>query len=402
MIFWNAFVMALQSIRRNKIRSLLTALGIVIGVGSVIAMVHTGEAATKSVTDQISKMGPNLLIVMPGTEQRGPGGPNSSARSFTLEDAERIAEDISDITAAPSVNSRQTIVYGNTNYSTSIHGTINEYLPVRGWELADGRVFEDKELNAGSAVCVLGATVVKEVYKEKDPLGTSLRVGQTPCMVIGVLQSKGSSMGQDQDDVILMPLVAVQRRFLGNNNVQSIYVSVDNANNISSAEEEIKALLRERRNIADGGTDNFYVRNMQELAETLTSSTKILTALLGAIAAVSLLVGGIGIMNIMLVSVTERTREIGIRLAIGARAREVLLQFLTEAMVISLLGGALGIAIGIGGSILITGFLEMPFALSPQIITIAFLFSAGVGILFGYAPARKAARLHPIEALRYE
>jgi putative ABC transport system permease protein len=402
MIFFNAILMAIQAILRNKVRSFLTAIGIVIGVASVIIMVHIGQAATKSVTDQISSMGPNLLMVNPGTEQRGPGGPNSNAKPFTLEDAQIISEEVSDITVAPITTARSTIVYGNTNYATSISGTDNNYFEVRDWTIESGRPFEDKELIAGSAVCVLGATVVKEVYKKEDPIGTSLRVDQTPCTVIGVLKSKGSSMGQDQDDIVLMPIFAVQRRLLGSEKVQSIQISAATSDGVKTAQSEIEEILRERRGIKEGAPDNFYVRNMQELSETLASSTAVLTALLGAIAGVSLLVGGIGIMNIMLVSVTERTREIGIRMAIGARAREVLLQFLTEAVVLSVLGGVIGISIGVLASWFITGKLGLSFVLYPPIITIAFLFSAGVGVLFGYVPARKAARLHPIEALRYE
>ena len=402
MIFWNAIVMALQAIRRNKVRSFLTAIGIVIGVASVITMVHLGQAATKSVTDQISSMGPNLLIVNPGTEQRGPGGPNSSAKSFTMEDAKIIAEEVSDITLAPISSTRSTIVYGTTNYATSISGTDNNYFAVRDWTISNGRAFEPKELLAGSAVCILGATVVKEVYKDEDPVGTSLRIDQTPCMVIGTLKAKGASMGQDQDDLVLMPILAVQRRLVGSPNVQALQVSASSASVTKTAQLEIEEILRERRGIKEGEAKNFHVRNMQELSDTLASSTAILTALLGAIAAVSLLVGGIGIMNIMLVSVTERTREIGIRMAIGARAREVLLQFLTEAVVLSGLGGALGISLGVLASWFITGKLGMTFVLSPNIIGIAFAFSAGVGILFGFVPARKAAHLRPIEALRYE
>jgi putative ABC transport system permease protein len=402
MIIWNAIIMALQAIRRNKVRSFLTAIGIVIGVASVIIMVHIGQAATKSVTDQISSMGPNLLIVNPGTEPRGPGGPNSNAKSFTMDDAKIISEEVSDITLAPLATMRSTVVHGNTNYATSISGTDNNYFAVRDWSVSNGRSFEPKELLAGTAVCILGATVAKEVYKEEDPVGTSLRIAQIPCMVIGVLTSKGSSMGQDQDDLILMPILAVQRRLLGSQDVQSIQVSASSASVTKTAQNSIEEILRERRGITEGDSDNFHVRNMQELSDTLASSTAILTALLGAIAAVSLLVGGIGIMNIMLVSVTERTREIGIRMAIGARAREVLLQFLTEAVVLSLFGGALGISLGVLASWYLTKALGMGFVLSPMIIGVAFAFSAGVGILFGFVPARKAAHLRPIEALRYE
>ncbi len=394
--------MAIGAIARNKIRSILTALGVVIGVGSVIAMVHLGQAATQSVTDRISQMGSNLLIVQPGADRHHRGGAAGTAQPFTPRDVAAIEREIYGIIAAPARSARATLVYGNINHQASVEGTTNAFLDIRNWEIATGRRFEQREMDTGAAVCMLGKTVVDTLYEGKDPLGSSLRVGRTACQVVATLAPKGGSFGQDQDDMIIMPLKAVQRRLLGNPDISVIYVSATEDGTTARVKSDLEALLRQRRKPGPDGGDDFHVRDMQEIADTLKGTTETLTALLGAIAAVSLLVGGIGIMNIMLVSVTERTREIGIRLAIGARASDVLTQFLVEAIVLSTLGGLLGVALGVGATWLATSQMHLPFVLSPNTMLLGFSFSAVVGVVFGYVPARKAAHLNPIEALRHE
>ncbi|MFV8752346.1 ABC transporter permease [Nannocystaceae bacterium ST9] len=404
MIVWNTLVLAIDAILRNKVRSLLTMLGVVIGVASVIAMVQLGQAASLSVTQQISDMGPNLLLVMPGIERRGLATTPSTADAFELADARAMSDQVPGIVVAPTASTRETVVHGSGSYSTTITGATNELLEVRTLSLAQGRAFEERELT-GAAVCIVGQTIVDELYDVAggdEPLASSLRIGRTPCQVIGVLESKGQALGMNQDDVVLMPLSAVQRRLIGNDDVTTIYVSAVEEGTTHAIKEELEVLLRKRRGVRAGAEDDFYVRDMQEIADALASTTATLTGLLGAIAAVSLLVGGIGIMNIMLVSVTERTREIGVRLAIGARAREVLLQFLVEAIVLSLLGGLIGVVIGVGGTLLLVRQLDMPVVLSGQVVLIAFAVAATIGVVFGFVPARKAARLNPIDALRHE
>jgi putative ABC transport system permease protein len=394
--------MALREIRRNTMRSVLTMLGIVIGVGAVIALVTIGEGATARVKQDIGKLGDNLLIVSPGG---GRGyGQSAAASNFQKEDALAIQREVTGAERVAATAQRQVqVISGNRNARTQATGTSPAYLDIRSYQVAKGRSFTEAEAAAGTPVCVMGMTVVRTLFGTDDPLGAQIRVDKLSCEVIGVLAEKGQSgMGQDQDDILLLPLRAVQRRLAGNNDVNAIYVSASSASATTKVRERIEALFRERRRIVPGGDDDFRVRDMQEIAQTMSAATGTLTALLGAIAAVSLVVGGIGIMNIMLVSVTERTREIGIRLAIGARAREVLLQFLIEAVVLSTIGGLLGIAIGMTGSIFATRALMLPFVLLPDILILSFVFSALVGILFGYLPAHKAARLNPIEALRHE
>ena len=395
-------LMALQAIVRNLMRSFLTTLGIIIGVASVVAMVHLGQSATRSVTESISGIGSNLLFVMPGTSQRGPGGVTTSAEPFDLEDADAIQDEINGVLVAPSVSATASVVYGNANETLSVQGTNNHYFVVRNHGLSRGRSFEENEMLSGAAVCIIGQTLVREMYLGEDPLGTTLRVGRTACQVIGVLEEKGESMGQDRDKTILMPAKAVQRRLLGKLDVQSIFVSAVVDGTTRRVQGDIEKLLRQRRHIAPGADDDFFVRDTRDIAEALEQTTNTLTILLGAIAAVSLLVGGIGIMNIMLVSVTERTREIGIRLAIGARSKDVLAQFLVESIVLSTLGGVIGLIVGVGGSLLAANKLNMPFVVSPGIMLLGFSFSVIIGIVFGYFPARKAARLNPIDALRHE
>ncbi len=395
-------LMALREILRNKLRSFLTMLGIVIGVSAVIALVNIGEGATAKVKSDIGKLGDNLLIVMPGAGRRSAS--YTPAPPFTLDDVAALKRDVAGVDhVAPTAGSQQLIVWGNRNHQSTITGTTNDYLDARGYEVERGRTFLPSEQSSGRAVCMLGTTVVSELFGNDDPLGNSVRVGKVSCLVIAKLASKGQSgMGMDQDDLVLMPLRTVQRRLVGNQDVNAIFLSASSAQVTSSVERQTEALLRQRRRIPAGADDDFSVRDMQEIAEAMSSATGTLTALLGAIAAVSLLVGGIGIMNIMLVNVTERTREIGIRLAIGALARDVLFQFLIEAVVLSTFGGLIGIGLGLLMSWSATRALKVPFQIEPGILLLAFGFSAFVGVLFGYLPARKAARLNPIEALRYE
>jgi putative ABC transport system permease protein len=398
----STLLMALRELRRNTLRSLLTMLGIVIGVGAVIALTNIGEGATARVKADIGKLGDNLLIVRPGAQRRSISF--TQAPPFKMVDVEAIRREVSGVNeVAPTAGSSQLAVWGNQNRQTTIMGTDNAYLEVRGYSVSQGRKFATSELTSGSAACLLGATVQREMFGERDALGQSVRVGKISCTVVGVLASKGESgIGQDQDDMILMPLRTVQRRLRANTDVSTIFLSARADRSTQSVEQQTEALLRQRRGLQAGQESDFMVRDMQEVAETMSQATGTLTALLGAIAAVSLLVGGIGIMNIMLVNGTERTREIGVRLAIGALASDVLIQFLLEAVVLSAFGGVLGIGLGLGLSWSVTHALGLPFLVKPPILMLAFGFSAMVGVLFGFLPARKAASLNPIEALRHE
>jgi len=402
---WREMVfLALREIRRNALRSSLTMLGVVIGVAAVIVMVTLGSGATVQVTQEISRLGTNLLDVRPGQGFRGGGGARAEAKRFDLDDIQAIETEIAGITALAPVSSRQVqVVFGSEHWSTVVTGTDNDYFEARAWSLASGRRFHESEIRSGKSVCILGATVRREIFGNQDPLGAKVRLEHLSCDVIGVLESKGqSSFGMDQDDLLLLPLKTFQRRIAGNRDVNSISISVEDERLMGKVQADIEVLLRERRNIKAGDEDDFFVGNMEQIIAAMTGTTRVLTALLGAVAAVSLLVGGIGIMNIMLVSVTERTREIGIRLSIGAMAREVLTQFLVEALVLSSFGGLLGITLGVLSSAAAAPLLGVPFVLEPGIILLAFAFSAAVGIGFGYFPARQAAHLDPIEALRYE
>ena len=400
-MLWNTLLLALRSIRRNLMRSFLTILGIVIGVAAVITMVTLGNGATRSVSDQISSMGSNLLIVRPG-QRYGPG--SEAAPNFKSADIEAIRSQITSAQAvAPVVSMSATAVYQARNWSTVITGSTNDYFLAGNWELASGRSFSETEERAGKTVCVIGDTVRDKLFGRQNPVGSEIRIKQFSCEVVGLLKSKGqSAMGSDQDDTVVMPLRAVQRRLTGSQDINRLSISVREGASIDAAKEQLSLLLRERRNIAENEDDDFRVMDTRQIAETLTSTTKILTMLLGAVAAVSLLVGGIGIMNIMLVSVTERTREIGIRLAIGALESEVLLQFLIEAVVLSSLGGLIGIAIATAASIFLAGLMNVPYLFDPGINLLSFFFSAAIGVIFGYFPARRAAGLNPIDALRHE
>ncbi|MGA1796349.1 MAG: ABC transporter permease [bacterium] len=401
---WDTILLALREIRRNVMRSSLTILGIVIGVAAVITMVTLGKGATLKVTSDITKLGTNMLQLRPGQGFRGPGGTRAAASMFDVKDAEVIKRDISGLAAvAPAASDRVQAIYGNVNWSTSVTGSDNAFLQVRNWSLKEGREFTGNELQGGKTVCILGSTVRDNLFASQDPLGSTIRLKRLSCQVIGVLESKGQSgFGSDQDDFVLIPLRTFQRRIAGNDDVEVIYISAQDGVSTEKVQQDVERLMRERRHIAQGKDDDFNVRDMKELVSTLTGTTKLLTALLAAVAAVSLLVGGIGIMNIMLVSVTERTREIGIRLAIGAREREVLMQFLVEAVVLSSLGGLAGIIIGLSASAIGAHFLQVPFVFTLGIVLLAFLFSGAVGVLFGFFPARQAARLNPIDALRHE
>ncbi len=402
-MIWNAFLLALRAIRRNKMRSFLTILGIVIGVAAVITLVTVGGGATAKVTEDIAKLGSNLLMVTPG-QMRGGGGFSGAAKSFDLDDVKAITRDVSSLVGvAPTSSSSAMAVYGAKNWSTLVTGADAAFFKVREWTVEEGREFTEQEVRSGTAVCVLGASVRKELFGEQVPLQHRIRIKGVSFEVVGVLAAKGqSTTGRDQDDLIVMPLRAFQRRVSGNENISLIQVSVEDGASTQKAQDDIESLLRERRRISTLKPNDFQIRDMKELASTMLATTELLTTLLGAVAAVSLLVGGIGIMNIMLVSVTERTREIGTRLAIGALEREVLLQFLVEAMVLSAFGGLFGIILALIGSAVLVRVLDVPFVIDGWIIFIAFVFSAAVGLIFGYFPARKAASLDPIEALRHE
>ena len=399
----NALLIAVREIRRNVLRSILTIIGIVIGVAAVITMVTIGNGATVKVTADIEKLGSNLLIVAPG-QRRGPNRASVNAETFDLADAEAIAQQIAAAEAvAPTASKSAVAIYGAENWSTTVTGTTNAYLAARNWSLAAGRGFTAGELRAGKAVCILGATLHQELFGAQRPLGEKIRLEKLSCLVIGLLQAKGqTAVGQDQDDLVLVPLRVFQRRIAGTPDVGSIQVAVREGYATSEAQREIEALMRERRRIGPLEDDDFFVLDLKEIANTVAGATRVLTALLGAVAAVSLLVGGVGIMNIMLVSVTERTREIGTRLAVGALQREVLVQFLIEAVVMSSFGGLLGIGLAVAASLALADLFGLPFILDLWVVALAFAFSALVGVVFGYLPARRAARLDPIEALRHE
>ena len=396
-------LLALRSIRRNLMRSFLTILGIVIGVSAVITMVTLGNGATLAVQNQISGLGTNLLQVRPG-QRIGPGSGGAVAPLFSELDADAIASQIGGVNAvAPEARASSTLVANGRNWTSSVIGSTNAWLDAGNWMLGDGRIFSSDELRAGSAVCLIGETVRRELFGTLPAIGEPLRVKQISCEIIGVLASKGQgAFGNDQDDMVLLPIKTLQRRITGNTRVNTLLVSMKEGSDANRVKASLSQLLRERRKLADSDEDNFNVLDTKQLADTLSGTTKVLTMLLGAVAAVSLLVGGIGIMNIMLVSVTERTREIGLRLAIGALEREVLLQFLIEAVALAALGGLIGIILATGASLGLASLMGVPYLFNPTVNIVSFLFSAGIGVLFGYFPARRAARMDPIEALRHE
>jgi putative ABC transport system permease protein len=401
-MFTETIKLALRAIRRNILRSFLTVLGVVIGVAAVIAMVTIGNGTTAQVSAEISKLGTNLLFVRPG--QFGPGRASSDAKKFTIRDIEAIRSQVSGLRAVAAVNqSSQTVIFGGQSRSTTIIGTGSDYLVAQDWTLENGRTFLASEERGGQSVCLIGETVRSKLFGSTPALEQTIRVGTVACQVIGVLAKKGQSgMGNDQDDVVMMPLKVFQRRIGGSTDVSSIMLSAQDGVSTSKVQSDVERLLRERRKIIAGRDDDFSVNDMTQMAATLTGTTTLMTGLLGAVAAVSLLVGGIGIMNIMLVSVTERTREIGIRLAIGAVESQVLMQFLVEAVTLSVFGGVVGIGLGLAIAYGTVTLLGVPFVASPSIIALAFAFSAAIGMIFGYFPARRAAQLNPIDALRHE
>jgi putative ABC transport system permease protein len=402
-MLFNTLFLALRSIRRNLLRSFLTILGIVIGVSAVITMVTLGNGATQAVQNQISSLGTNLLMVRTGQRQ-GPGGGGGGSPSFKEADADAILAQIGGVAAvAPEGRASVTVIANGRNWSTNVTGSSNAWFETGNWKLREGRIFADDEQQTGAAVCIIGETVRREIYGATPALGHLLRVKQFSCEVVGVLAAKGqAAMGNDQDDTVLLPLHTLQRRVTGNQRVSTLLVSMQDGSDSAGLKASLTQLLRERRRLAAGEDDNFNVLDTQQLAETLSGTTQVMTTLLGAVAAVSLLVGGIGIMNIMLVSVTERTHEIGLRLAIGALERDVLLQFLIEAVVLAALGGAAGVLIATVASVVLADVMGVPFLFDPTINLLSFLFSAGIGVVFGYFPARRAAQMDPIEALRHE
>ncbi|MBN1973403.1 MAG: ABC transporter permease [Sedimentisphaerales bacterium] len=399
----NAILLALREIKRNIMRSFLTILGIVIGVSAVITMVTLGEGATTQITQQIASMGSNLLMVSPGRRMMGPGQA-STPSMFKMDDVEAITRDIGSVKAVAPVSSQSvTVVYGNENWQTTVTGSNNNYITIGNRSIKNGRLFTETESRNGAAVCIIGETIHKELFGGQDFLGEKIRLKNLSCEIIGLLEEKGqSTMGTDQDDMVIIPLSTFQRRVSGNQDISLIQVSIKDGISTEKAQKKIELLMRDRRHISASEDDDFTVMDMKEIASMLTSTTRILTALLGAVAAVSLLVGGIGIMNIMMVSVTERTREIGTRLAIGAIESEVMMQFLVEAVVLSSFGGIIGIVLALSSTFFLARLLLLPFVLNWGIVIISFLFSAAVGVVFGYFPALKAARLDPIEALRHE
>jgi len=398
----STLLLAFRSIRRNLLRSFLTVLGIVIGVSAVITMVTVGNGATLAIQNQISGLGTNLLQVRPGQRMGHGGGPGAPA--FKESDATAIAAQVSSLLAvAPEARSAATVVLDGRNWTSSIMGSTNDWLITGNWKIAEGRDFSDIEQRGGSAVCLIGQTIKRELFQGQPALGALIRVKQISCEVIGVLGAKGQgAFGNDQDDLVFMPLHTLQRRITGNTRVNTLLVSMLDGAEPERVKAGITQVLRERRKLSEVEEDNFNVLDTKQLGEAFSSTTKVMTMLLGAVAAVSLLVGGIGIMNIMLVSVTERTREIGLRLAIGAMEGEVLLQFLIEAVVLAAIGGLIGVVLALGASIGLARVMDVPFVFSASVNLLAFSFSAGIGVLFGYFPARRAARLDPIEALRHE
>ncbi len=395
--------LAIRSILRHKLRSFLTTLGIIIGVAAVVAMVTLGKATTAAVQQQIASLGTNILQVRPGQGfGRGGGGPRPP--DFEEADVEAVKEQIAGVTAvAPQAQSTGTAIHEGANWSTTINGTTNAFFQVQPWPLTAGRTFSPAEEAAGKSVCIIGNTVRQNLFRGGRAVGQRLRINNVSCDVIGTLSTRGQAgFGGDQDDVIIMPIKTVQRRFTGNRDIRLMLVGVDQAYDTAQVQSALTDLLRERRRLEPGAEDNFNIFDTAQISATLTGTTTLLTQIVAAVAGISLIVGGIGIMNIMLVSVTERTREIGIRLAIGAIASEVLLQFLVEAIVLSMLGGVIGLLLAQVAIAILTPLMQVPWTFDLQINVIAFLIAAGIGVVFGFFPARRAASLNPIDALRHE
>ena len=404
-MIWNAFLLAVHELGRNLTRAILTVLGIFIGVAAIITMVTLGQGATLAVKAQISNLGSNLMVLRPGS---GFGSRSAAAGvpNFTEKDATTLGEQVAGIAAlAPIRATSLSTVYLHNARSTVITGTTPVYFQINKWTIAEGRFFDEADLRTGGAVCVIGNTVRTELFGAENPLGAKIRIGRAACTVIGLLKAKGSAGMGDQDDTIVVPLSTLQRRLVGktsSHDISMVAISAQDGLDSAVVIADITSLMRQRRNLHSNQDNNFSVFDTRQIAEALGSTTQLMTMLLAAVAGVSLLVGGIGIMNIMLVSVTERTREIGIRLAIGATAREVLLQFLVEAVTLSCVGGLVGILLALGICAILAPAIQVPFNFNLRINVIAFLFSAAVGVIFGYTPARRAARLNPIDALRHE
>ncbi|MES2483511.1 MAG: ABC transporter permease [Pseudomonadota bacterium] len=405
-----AFRSALRALAANKLRSVLTMLGIIIGVGAVITMIAVGRGATERVQEQMKGLGSNIMLVLPGTITAG--GVRLGAQTgqaLSDDDAVAIAREIPEVqVAAPSLRTGVQVVVGNTNWSTSLFGSTNDYLEAREWPLAEGRLFDAAELQGSAKVALIGKTVAEQLFGDADPMDQVIRVRKVPMTVIGVLEKKGqNSMGQDQDDVIFVPITTYRNRIQGGNagklrRVGSISVKVQEGRDMKAVEESIKDLLRQRFKVQPGAEDPFSIRNLTEILQAQEASSRVMTLLLAAVAGISLVIGGIGIMNIMLVSVTERTREIGLRMAVGARGKDILTQFLIEAVTLSLIGGAIGVVLGAGATWAVGAFAGWKVSMTPESILLAAGFSAFVGVFFGFYPARRASALLPIEALRYE
>jgi putative ABC transport system permease protein len=396
---------ALRALARNKLRAFLTMLGIIIGVGAVIAMVAIGEGAKETIRSQIASLGTNVLIIMPGTSvqggvRTGVGGVNTLVDG----DAKAMMRELPAVAfASPALRRPEQVVAGNLNWSTLTQGVAPEFQQIRDWQIADGRFIHDGDVETAAKVAVIGETVVNQLFGNDDPVDAVIRIRNIPFRVVGVLAPKGqTSQGTDQDDTIIIPYTTMQKRLMRITFVQSIVASAINAERLSEAQAQITSLLRQRHRIGPDREDDFYIRNLSDIAEAASSSARVMAVLLGSVASISLLVGGIGIMNIMLVSVTERTREIGIRMAVGARRKDIMLQFLVEAVVMAATGGCIGILLGIGSSEVLNDWAQWPIHISPTIVAVAFFFSGAVGVFFGFYPARKAANLDPIDALRYE
>ncbi len=408
MDFLQTLKIALRALRTNKMRSFLTMLGIIIGIAAVIAMMAVGSGARHVISQQIASIGSNIILVIPGsTTSGGLRTGSGSSQTLTGDDVRAIMTECPSVeSSAPTVRSSGSVVYGNMNWSTIIMGTTPEFFDIRDWAIVNGRSIGQQDVDGAAKVCLLGETVVENLFGADEPVGKIVRIKKVPFTVIGVLDHKGQSpQGTDQDDTVFVPLRTAQRNLVRSqfpNTVGAVMVKARSEALLGRAEEEIQSLLNQRHRITNGKEADYSTRNLSEILAVAEQSSKAMSLLLGAVASISLIVGGIGIMNIMLVSVTERTREIGIRMAIGAHRNDILMQFMTEAVLLTMIGGLIGICLGAGGAAIVSRILEWPTLISVQSITIAFVFSAVVGIFFGFYPARKAAQLNPIDALRYE
>jgi putative ABC transport system permease protein len=405
MQWFMTFRIALRALARNKLRAFLTMLGIIIGVGAVIAMVAIGEGAKATIRAQIASLGTNVLIVLPGSNVQGGVRFGSGAvRTLVDDDAKAIARELPSVSfASPLVRRQEQVIAGNLNWGTLVQGVGPEIQQIRDWDVADGRFLHEGDVDSAAKVAVIGETVARQLFGYDTPTDAVIRIRNIPFRIVGVLARKGqSSQGTDQDDTVMIPYTTMQKRLMRITWVHTILVKAVSAERVEEAEEQITTLLRQRHRIGPERDDDFNVRNLSDIAEAASTTARVMGILLGSVASISLLVGGIGIMNIMLVSVTERTREIGIRMAVGARSRDIMLQFLVEAVVMAATGGLIGILLGIGSSELLKKWAQWPTLIDPAIVAVAFLFSGAVGVFFGFYPAQKAANLDPIEALRYE